>query len=348
MGPSGIRIATALLWLACSHASASAQLTAEQASTELIAKAKQEKEVVYYTELIVDQIVRPLAAAFEKKYGIKVVFWRGDSQQAGLKLTLEHKAGRTQADVWSLASGFRALIDDGLIARFATDNTAALPAEFRDPNGYWAASNMIVLGPAVNTGLVPESERPRRYDDLLDSKWRGKLVWKPNEVTGAWGLIGNVLALMGEEKGLAYLRRLNGQNIATMGASTRAILDHVAAGEFPMTLGVSNHNAEIARKAGAPVAWLPLDSAWATLHTIGVTAGAPHPNAARLFVDFVLSPEGQQIFQKAGYLPTRPDTPAATPSLRPQEGGFKVNVFAPEAVDRDLEHWSKVYATIFR
>src|SRR5436305_8437465 len=77
---------------------------AAQSNDELIAKAKAEKEVVYYTELIVDQIVRPLAAAFERKYGIKVSYWRGDSQAAALRLTMEHKAGRTQADVGSTAS----------------------------------------------------------------------------------------------------------------------------------------------------------------------------------------------------------------------------------------------------
>src|SRR5437899_12413206 len=102
--------------------------TAAQTTAELVAKAKQEKEVVYYTELIVDQIVRPLARAFETKYGIKVVFWRGDSQQASLKLTMEHRAGRTAADVWSTASGLSALIERGIIDRFPTGNAAALPA----------------------------------------------------------------------------------------------------------------------------------------------------------------------------------------------------------------------------
>src|ERR1700732_3741312 len=93
---------------------------------ELIGKAKAEKEVVYYTELIVEQIVRPLAAAFERKYGIKVTYWRGDSQAAGLRLAMEHKASRTQADVWSTASGIGALLEAGLIERFAIENAAAL------------------------------------------------------------------------------------------------------------------------------------------------------------------------------------------------------------------------------
>jgi ABC-type Fe3+ transport system substrate-binding protein len=317
-------------------------------TTDLVRKAQQEKEVVYYTELIVDQIVRPLAAAFEKTYGIKVVFWRGDSQQVTLKLSMERKAARTQADVWSSPSGLGSMISDKVIAPFMADNAAALPAEFRDRNGYWVATNMIVLGAAVNTSLVAAAERPRSHDDLLAPRWRDKLVWKPNDITGAWGFIGNALTSMGEQAGLAYLRKLNAQNIAPLGAATRAILDQVGAGEYPMMLGVSNHNVEIARKAGAPIAWLPLDAAWATLHTIGLIAGAPHPNAGRLFIDFVLSKTGQEIFRNAGYLPARLDTPAGTPSLRPQEGGFRANLFAPETIDRSLARWSAIYAEIFR
>jgi ABC-type Fe3+ transport system substrate-binding protein len=292
--------------------------------------------------------VRPLAAAFEKKYGIKVTYWRGDSQAASLKLSIEHKSGRPLADVWSLAGGISSLIEGGLIERFATPSAAALPAQFRDPNGYWAATNMIVIGAAVNTELVSAPDRPHGYADLLAPSWRGQIAWKPNDMTGAWGFIGNTLTDMGEVGGTAYLRRLSAQNIAPIGASTRAILDGVIGGEHAMVLGVSAHNTEISRKAGAPVAFLPLSSAWATMHVIGVTAGAPHPNAARLFVDFALSTEGQEIFRNAGYLPSRPDVPPLSPAISPQLAGFKANLLAPEVVDRNLSHWSDVFTAIFR
>jgi ABC-type Fe3+ transport system substrate-binding protein len=321
---------------------------AAQSTDELVVKAKAEKEVVYYTELIVDQIVRPLAAAFERKYGIKVAYWRGDSQAAALRLAIEHKASRTQADVWSTASGIGTLLDAGLIERFAIANAAALGPQFRDPGGYWVATNMIVVGAAVNTGLLAELDRPRSLENLLAPKLRRQMVWKPNDITGAWGFIGNVFTTMGEERGLAYLRKLSAQDIAPVGASTRAILDGVIGGEHALVLGVSAHNTEISRKAGAPVAWLPLGSAWATPHTIGVTSAAPHPNAARLFVDFTVSKEGQEIFRKAGYLPARSDVPPLSAAISPELGGFPANVLAPEALESNLAHWSDVYTEIFR
>jgi iron(III) transport system substrate-binding protein len=325
-----------------------ARPAAAQLSDELVAKARAEKEVVYYTELIVDQIVRPLAGAFERKYGIKVSYWRGDSQAAGLKLAMEHRAGRMQADVWSTASGIGALIDGGLIERFAVETAAALDPPFRDPGGYWVATNLIVIGAAVNTAQVAERAWPRGLADLLAPQWRDQMVWKQNDVTGAWGFIGNVLTQMGEERGLAYLRQLKAQNIAPVGASTRAILDGVIGGEHALVLGVSAHNTEISRNAGAPVAWLPLGSAWATPHTIGVTSGAPHPNAARLLVDFAVSREGQEIFRKAGYLPASADVPPLSAAISPALGGFPVNVLAPETLERNLAHWSAVYTEIFR
>ena len=82
-------------------------------SEELIAKAKQEGQLVYYTDLIVDQVVRPLVAAFDAKYGIKVNYSRGDSQDNVLKILNEYRAGRVQADVFGLTSGLQVLVDAG-------------------------------------------------------------------------------------------------------------------------------------------------------------------------------------------------------------------------------------------
>ena len=113
-------------------------------------------------------------------------------------------------------------------------------------------------------------------------------------------------------------------------------------------LGVSSHNVEIARKAGAPVAWLPLDAAWATLHTIGLTADAPHPNAGRLFLDFITSRAGQEIFREANYIPMHPDVPAKDPAMKAEQGGYKAIVLSPEEVDTNAQRYQKIYQEIFR
>jgi ABC-type Fe3+ transport system substrate-binding protein len=327
---------------------ASAPAIAAEISAELIAKAKQEGQVVYYTDLIVDQIVRPLAGAFEAKYGIKVGYARADSQVNILKMLNEQKAGRVMSDIFGLNTGLEVLIAAGAARQFATANGQELPARYRDPDHYWVSSHLFVITPALNTDLVPAAQRPRSYDDLLAPFWKDKMVWKPNDLTGAPGFIGNVLISMGEERGMDYLRRLNKQNIRIVNASARAVLDQVIAGEYSLGLQILNHHAAISARKGAPVQWIHLDPVTVSPGLVGMTAGSPHPNAGLLFVEFMTSQEGQQIFQKADYLPARPDVPPLIPDLIPETGGFTGNVITPAITAKGYAHWNEVYKDLFR
>ncbi len=333
-------IAAALIMSGAAHA--------QDVSPELIAKAKQEGKVVYYTDLIVDQIVRPLVAGFEAKYGVKVEYARSDSQANLLKLMGEQKARNVQADVFSMTSGIKPLQDAGAVMKVDLAGAKALPPEFKDPNGYWVAANYYVMTPAVNTDLVPEKDRPKTYDDLLDKKWEDKIVWKPNDTSGAPGFIGHVLRFMGEEKGLAYLNKLKEQRIKSVSASARAVLDQVIAGEYPIVLQIFNHHAALSAKKGAPSQWLKLEPVMVQNELHAIMTAAPHPNAAKLFLEYLISKEGQQIFQKADYFPTRSDVPASMPELAPSTGGFKAIVMSPDDIARDYEKWAAIYQQMFR
>ena len=125
--------ATTALVLGCLLATAISAAAAE-IPADLIAKAKQEGQLTYYTDLIVDQVVRPMTAAFEKKHGIKVSFVRGDSQVNSLKLLNEFKAGRVMSDVFGLTSGMKVLLDADAVAQFKTANTNNIPTKYRNPN----------------------------------------------------------------------------------------------------------------------------------------------------------------------------------------------------------------------
>ncbi len=336
------------LFAAASIVAISGAALAQEPSTDLVARAKAEGKVVYYTDLIVDQIVRPLVAAFEAKYGVKVEYSRADSQDTILKVMSEHKASRAQADVLGVTSGLRALIDSGAVRKFEVASAAALPASFKDADHYWVSSNYYVMTPAVNTDLVAEKDRPKTYEDLLEPKWKDKIVWKPNDMSGAPGFIGNILATMGEDKGMNYLRKLSGQRIKAINASARAILDQVISGEHPLVLQIFNHHAALSAKKGAPVQWLKMEPAMVSMTVETLTAGAPHPAAAELFVEFLLSREGQTLFQKADYFPTRSDMAPAMPDLAPSTGGFKANFMGPDAVAKDYERWARLYIDLFR
>jgi ABC-type Fe3+ transport system substrate-binding protein len=334
--------------LAAGMAFVAVEADAAEVSAELVAKAKQEGEVVYYTDLIVDQITRPLSSAFEAKYGIKVSFTRADSQVNIVKMLNEYRAGRVMSDVFGLTSGLEVLIEAGAVRQFTTANADEIPAAYRDPDHYWVSSHLFVMTPAVNTDLVPEAQRPKSYEDLLAPYWKDKMVWKPNDMSGAPGFIGNVLVTMGEERGMDYLRKLSKQNIKMVNAAARAVLDQVIAGEYPMSLQIFNHHAAISAQKGAPVQWLRLNPVTVTPGLEGLTKNGPHPNAGQLFVEFTNSKEGQMVFQKANYLPTRPDVPPLIPDLIPGTGDFRGNVITPAITAKSYDHWNDVFKDLFR
>ena len=340
-------IAPRILSIAAILALAGAQGVAAEISPDLIAKAKQEGEVVYYTDLIVDQIVRPLAGAFETKYGIKVSYARADSQVNVLKMLNEQKAGRVMSDIFGLNTGLEVLIASGAARQFTTANGEELPPRYRDPDHYWVSSHLFVITPALNTDVVPPARRPHTYDDLLAPYWQDKMVWKPNDLTGAPGFIGNVLIAMGETRGMDYLRKLAKQNIKSVSASARAVLDQVIAGEYAIALQIFNHHAVISAKKGAPVDWIKMEPATGTLSVVSIHKGAPHPNAAKLLVDFIISKEGQQVYRDADYLTADPAVPARVPELKPEEGHFRVHFFSPEAIEEQQLRWKRIFDELF-
>ena len=321
---------------------------AQEIDPGLIERAKKEGQLVYYTDLIINQIVVPLEKAFEAKYGIRVRYTRADSDANSLKLLAEHKAGRVQGDVFSMATGFSSMVRAGIVRKAQLSNASALRPQFRDPEGFWVSSNYYVLTPGVNTEMVKEAERPKTYEDLLHPRWRGKMAWKPNDMSGAPGFIGNVLITMGEEKGLAFLEKLRAQQVINLPGSARAVLDRSIAGEFPLVLQIFNHHAAISALKGAPAGWIKMEPATVVTELLGLTVGSPNPNAGQLFVEFMISKEGQDLFQKAGYFPTRGDMQSQFPDLEPSTGNFRANIVSPRDIDESYPKWAEIYARMFR
>lgn len=322
---------------------------AQAADAALVEAAKREGEVVWYTTQIVTQLVRPVSAAFEKKYGIKVRAIRANSTELAVKIINESRAGKPQSDVFDGTSTVVPLKKEGYVLQWLPEPAKAYPAQLKDPAGYWVANNLFFLTPGFNTTLVVNGTEPRTYQALLDPKWRGKMAWSTSPTSsGGPGFIGTVLTDMGTEKGMAYLRELSRQGIANIGGAAREVLDQVIAGEYPLALQIFNHHAVISAKKGAPVDWIKMEPVTGTLSAISVHQSAPHPNAAKLLVDFITSSEGQQIFRAAEYLPADPAVPPLTPTLTPQYGHFRVHFFTPEQTEDNIAAWKKVYDDLFR
>ena len=182
---------------------------APAADQALIDAAKKEGALTWYTTQIVNQFARPAADMFFRKYGIKVDYIRADAADIVLRVSNEAKAGRVLADVVDGTSTVPALKKDGLMARFMPDTGKRLPAQFRDAEEQWVAGNFYVHQPIFNTDLIKPGTEPRKYEDLLDPRWKGKMSWSAlTSSSSAPGFIGIVLMHMGEENGMAYLRKL--------------------------------------------------------------------------------------------------------------------------------------------
>jgi ABC-type Fe3+ transport system substrate-binding protein len=322
---------------------------ARAADDALVEAARKEGRVVWYTTLIVNQVVRPLQEAFEKKYpGVKLQYSRADDAPTALKILSETRAGRFQADIIDSLYSMIALGRTGLIAPYKPPNIDEYPPDLRDPNDYWTALLVYVFGPGVNVRMVPPERAPKTLADLLDPQWKGRIAWHAGSVAGSTGFIGYVLASMGEERGTAYLRALARQDIINVEASSRAVLDQVIAGEYPLALMMFINHAVISARKGAPSAWLKIEPMPVLLDAVSLLKDAPHPNGAKLLIDFLTSEDGQRVFRDADYLPALPSVPTKTPGLRPAEGAFTATYLHPAEIDRNVARWSKLAEDLFR
>ena len=310
--------------------------------------AKKEGSINWYTTLIIDTAVIPLVTAFEKRYpGVKVYYSRADSTPTILKILNEAKAGKIGADVTDGTGTSPPLEKAGLLAKYAPTGSEIFPPQLKDPNGYWIANILYFQTAAINTDMVKGADIPRKLDDFLNPKWKGsKIAWSTSTAGGA-AFIGGVLAGLGEEKGMDFLRKLSKQQVVNLGVSARAVVDKIDEGEYPIALGIFNHHTVMDAEKGAPVTWLPIEPILAPLSVESVVKDAPHPNAARLYVDFLVSEEAAQVLADVGFLPAHPKVAAKTPNLKPEGGLFKAIFASPEFVADNLEKWQTIRKDLF-
>jgi iron(III) transport system substrate-binding protein len=277
----------------------------------LIEAAKKEGEITWYTSLILPHS-QPLVARFEKKYPfINVKLSRVGGGNTLNKIFRETGGG---LHAWDLATSrgevYLPLRQRNLLAPYRSPEAAMFPDDMKDQEGYWTSLyvNPNVFG--INTRMVKKEDRPRTYDDLLDPKWKDKQISIDKQ---SWGLLSGLSRAWGKDKTVVYLGKLAGQDPHIMrGHALRANL--LAAGEFPLAIGYGGHFEEI-MKQGGPVDWVPLEPVVINVYPIMLAARAPHPSAAKLFIDFVLSKEGQEMIRDFSRIPSRTDVSPLQPRL---------------------------------
>jgi iron(III) transport system substrate-binding protein len=310
---------------------------ADPRSAALIEGAKKEGKMVFYTS-VETEFARALTSAFEAKHPfVKTDIFRSTHDKIFSRMNVERQTGTYTADVVSVGE-FETyhMQKKGFIAPYKSPFAAAYPDGFKDPNGYWTDlyDNLIVT--AYNTTRVKREELPKRWEDLLHPRWKGRMVLDQNE--DRW--FANMLYLMGEKKGMEFMQTLAKQDVAIRGGRS-LVTQLLSAGEFDLQIVAYWYRPYLMKKQGAPVDWLGLEPAIIALHPISIVEKSPHPSAARLFIDFALSDEGQKVFLQRGREP-------AKPGLRPE--GYPVNLKGfPSRVQlaEKLDEYSRQFRALF-
>ena len=210
----------------------------------------------------------------------------------------------------STRGGFTVLKQKNILGRYESPEHQYLPTELKDKSGYWASTfqNTFVL--AYNKRNVKLDDVPKTYEDLLRPMWKGRQIIND---TDNFEWFDGLLKFWGRDKGLAYFRRLAQQDqIFQRGARGRIQL--VAAGEAPLTIGYGPH-AQSFFNQGAPIEWVPLEPVVVIVNTASIAQRAPHPAAARLFIDFLFSKTAQLKLREMSRIPSRSDFDAEPPRL---------------------------------
>ena len=210
------------------------------------------------------------------------------------RLLTEYRAKAYLVDViqFNIAEQLR-LLDAGIGAVYKSPERKHFPSTFKDKKGYWTAIYYFVYTVGYNSQLVPSAAVPRTWEELLNPKWRDNIGMEDYAVN--W--YGNMLLAKGGERGKSFMRNLSMQKPRIVdGPSLLAQL--MAAGEFPIGVARS-HRMEIFKQKGAPLEWVRNIDPMVLQHSVvGLAKNPPHPNAAKLLIDFLLSEEAQQILAK--------------------------------------------------
>lgn len=311
---------------------------------ELIAAATKEGKVVLYTSNDLS-LATTMAKTFEAKYpGIVFQLERSGAERNYQRISQEYASNIRVIDVIT-SSDLSYLVSwkkPGLIVPYQTEEAAGWGAQARDPDGFYTKETFSLMIPGYNTRLVKAEDAPKTWTDLLDPKWKGKMVkahpgYSGNIMTGTYAL--------SKALGWEYFEKLAKQGIMQVQSAVDPP-NRCAQGERMVMADGSENAVFRTAKAGGPVAAIyPTEGAPVVPVGCAVMAAAPHPNAARLLVHFILSPEGQKILTDYGGRSFAPGAPLPT-GLPPTEK-IKLLHVDPVEVARETEAIRKRYTQLF-
>jgi iron(III) transport system substrate-binding protein len=273
-------------------------------NAELIEAAKKERDVVFYTTTNLEEAVA-MSGHFKAKYPfLDVNINRAEGERLVSKVLQETRARKSLADVIQTPAFYlHALKKRGILGEYSSTEERFFPRNFKEEKS-WTTTYYNPYVVLYNTKLVSAQNLPRRYEDLLNPFWKNKMIVEKDKIDWFTAM----LHILGREKGLKYMRDLSRQDPMLRIGQT-VITQLVAAGEIALQINANAVSVNRFREKGAPIDWVAPGPLPGLMVGVGLVSKAPHPSAARLFIDFLLSKEGQQLYQSAGRLVARSDLP---------------------------------------
>jgi len=307
--------------------------------------ARKEGKVVWYTSLALSSSEK-VAKLFEAAYpGVGVEVHRTGSQRILQRVMQELQANLKLVDVihTSDAGHFVLLKDKKLLLKYTPAGVDVFPPGFKDRDGYYYGLRATVNVIAYNSKIISAAEAPRTWKDLLDPKWKGRLVTAHPGYSGV--IATHVLALV-HLYGWDYWKQL-AQNRLMLVQSAVDPSGVVASGERPVAVNGGDYTFYQTKKKGNPVEIVyPKEGVPLVISPSAIAAGAPHPNAAKLFTDFTFSKEVQQVLADTEGLYT--GHPEVTyPADKPKLGDLKLLTAEPEELEKRNEEIKKRFVEAF-
>lgn len=279
-------------WIAVAALGRPANVSAQAGNVEA---AKKEGKVVVYGS-VPPQSMEGLHQAFKKKYGIEIEYWRGSSTQVSERALTEWRAGRPAFDIAEGNRGVQLIMKgEGLFQKFIPPSSEKFPARFKEKDGLITPWRVLPISILYNTELVKPAELPRTFDDLLSPKWTGKIsIPDPTRHTTTAQFLWNLEKFKGD-KWLDYVKALAKQKpilVESLAPVTTTIIKGEAA------VGITY--IKYIKQYKGPVNYVPMDKYLTDPNYLSLSAKASHPNAAKLYIDFACSPEGQKEIAEDG------------------------------------------------
>ena len=312
------------------------ELKGADRNERLVAKARAEGALNLYATMGQEQI-SALAMEFEKKYGIKVNIWRANSESVLRRAVTEAKGGRFEVDVIE-SNGYEleSLHLEQLSQPIDTPYSSQMLAEAQPAHREWIGNRANLFVFAYNSQKIRREDLPKTYADLLDPRWKGKLAAEVDNIDWFF-TVGREL---GEERATKLFSDIVRANGIQLRKGHPLLASLTASGEVTAVTATYNYFIDkLRREKSAPVDWVAVAPAVARISGLAMSRRAPHPYAAMLFIDFMLS-DAQRMLPGMDLIP-------ASRAERGLPAGVAWKFVDPAELVKQSEKWSRLYQQVF-